>query len=78
MRKMKEKKIKLTVTEEVQDFVNAAGKCDFDINVLYQRVVIDAKSLLGVMSLGLCKELTVSYWGENKAFENVVGKYATA
>ena len=44
-------------------------KCDFDIDVFYNRVVIDAKSLLGVMSLDLTKVLTVEYDGENKGFE---------
>ena len=73
---MNEKKIKLMATEEVQEFVKAAGDCDFDIDILYQRMIVDAKSLLGVLSLGLAKELIVKYWGENSAFENVIQKYA--
>ena len=32
---MIERKIKLSDTEEVKDFVNAAGKCDFEIDVCY-------------------------------------------
>lgn len=73
---MSEKRIKLVATEDVQEFVKAAGKCDFDINVMYQRAMVDAKSFLGVLSLGLSKELTLRYWGENPVFENVVQKYA--
>lgn len=46
MSRMIERKIKLSDTEEVKDFVNAAGKCDFEIDVCYSRAVIDAKSLL--------------------------------
>ena len=46
---MIERKIKLSDTEEVKDFVNAAGKCDFEIDVCYSRAVIDAKSLLGML-----------------------------
>ncbi len=40
-----EKKIKLTELEEVKEFVNAAGNCDFDIDVSYNsnRIIIDAK-----------------------------------
>lgn len=76
MIEMKEKKIKLMATDEVREFVDAAEGCDFDIDVVDQRVIIDAKSILGVLSLGLCKVLTVQYWGENRAFENVVRKYA--
>ena len=36
---MIERKIRLTDTEEVKDFVRAAGKCDFDIDVCYNRAV---------------------------------------
>mgnify|MGYP000440016978 FL=1 len=56
---MIERKIRLTDTEEVKDFVRAAGKCDFDIDVCYNRAVIDAKSLLGMLYLGICKDLVV-------------------
>ena len=50
---MIERKIRLTDTEEVKDFVRAAGKCDFDIDVCYNRAVIDAKSLLGMLYLNV-------------------------
>ena len=61
MSRMIERKIKLSDTEEVKEFVNAAGKCDFEIDVFYNRAVIDAKSLLGMLYLGVCKELTIKY-----------------
>lgn len=41
----------------------------FDIDVFYNRVVIDAKSILGVLSLDLTRVLTVQYNGENQEFE---------
>ncbi len=73
---MKERKIRLMATEDVQEFVKAAETCDFEIDVQHQKVMIDAKSFLGVLALGLAKELTVKYWGSNVAFENVMQKYA--
>lgn len=73
-----EKKIKLTEMEDVKEFVKAAGNCDFDVDVSYNRVIIDAKSMLGVLSLDLTHELTVKYGGSNMQFENVLNKYATA
>lgn len=75
---MIERKIRLTDTEDVKDFVRAAGKCDFDIDVCYNRAVIDAKSLLGVLYLGICKELVVKYGEKNDVFEDVINKYAVA
>ena len=68
---MNEKKIKLAGTEEVRDFVREAGKCDFDIDISYNRVIIDAKSFLGVLSLDLNRELTVKYGGHDMNFEQV-------
>lgn len=75
---MSEKKIKLKELEEVKEFVRAAEKCDFDIDVFYNRVIIDAKSLLGVLSMDLTRELTVKYGGEDLHFEDTLSKYTTA
>ena len=52
---MSERKIKLTALQDVKEFVNAAEQCDFDIDVFYNRVIIDAKSILGVLSLDLSR-----------------------
>ncbi len=73
-----EKKIRLNELEEVKEFVHAAGKCDFDIDVSYNRIIIDAKSMLGVLSLDLTRELTVKYGGKDLQFENVLSKYTVA
>jgi phosphotransferase system HPr-like phosphotransfer protein len=75
---MIEKKITLKATEEVQEFVKAASDCDFDINLHYERAIVDAKSFLGVLSLGLSKILTVSYGGNNGRFEQILNKYQVA
>ena len=40
MNNMIERKIRLSDTEEVKEFVRAAGKCDFDIDVCYNRAVM--------------------------------------
>ena len=37
--------------ETVQDFVSEASKCDFDVDLGYNRIVVDAKSIMGVFSL---------------------------
>lgn len=66
---MKQRKIMLKTIEDAKKFVNASIKCDFDIDVFYNRVVIDAKSILGVMSLDLTQILTVEYMGEDAEYE---------
>ena len=75
---MSQSKIKLNATEEVQEFVNAASRCDFDIDVYYNRFLIDAKSILGVLSLDLTRVLTVDCHGESREFDRTLEKFAVA
>lgn len=75
---MLERKIKLNELEEVKEFVSVASQCDFDIDVFYNRVIIDAKSMLGVLSLDLTKTLTVKYGGNDMKFEDMLSKYSAS
>ena len=71
-------KIKLNATKEVEEFVSAAGKCDFDIDIFYNRMIIDAKSILGILSMDLNNVLTVHCYGEDPEFSNTLRKFAVA
>lgn len=73
---MESVEIKLQAPEDVKELVAAAEKCDFDIDIVYQRIIVDAKSFLGVLSMGLEKSLTVSCHGYNKEFCNTLKKYS--
>lgn len=75
---MSQKQIKLNAAEDVQEFVNAASRCDFDIDVFYNRILIDAKSILGVLSMDLNRVLTVKCHGESKEFNRVLQKFSVA
>ncbi|MGN8800520.1 HPr family phosphocarrier protein [Candidatus Merdisoma sp. HCP28S3_D10] len=75
---MQTKKIKLNATEDVQEFVQGASKCDFDVDVFYNRILIDAKSILGVLSMDLNQVLTVKCHGESGEFDRVLAKYAVS
>ena len=63
---------------QVKDFVNAATKCDFDVDVYYNRYVVDAKSILGVFGLDLTRQLTVEYSGYDKNFEQYLDQLNVA
>lgn len=71
-------KIKLNETADVREFVRAAEKCDFDVDIKYESAIVDAKSILGIISLGLTKILTVQCHGENHEFVNAIQKFAVA
>lgn len=64
--------------DEVKDFVAAASKCDFDIDIAYNRYVVDAKSIVGVFGLDFNQVLTVSYSGYNPEFEKYMTHFAVA
>lgn len=75
---MVERQIRLNATEDVKEFVNEATRCDFDIDISYNRIIIDAKSLLGILSMDLTQDLTVRCYGEDQRFNKIMDKFAIA
>ncbi|MBO6133196.1 MAG: HPr family phosphocarrier protein [Lachnospiraceae bacterium] len=72
---MHEAKIRLN-PDNVTEFVKLSENCSFDIDIFCSKIIIDAKSVLGVMGLDLSKVLTVRYYGQDSAFENMLHRYA--
>ena len=73
--------IELKSTEDVQEFVNAASKCPFEIDLQSGSVYLDAKSLLGVLTMGVNRRLQVLIEGDNNeidAFHQTIQKFAIA
>ena len=56
---MKSFNILLKSINDVKDFVNAANKYDFDIDLTSGRYVVDAKSIMGIFSLDFNKPIKV-------------------
>ena len=73
---MQTKKIKLNATEDVKEFVQGASKCDFDVDVYYNRILIDAKSILGILSMDLSQALTVHFYGTNPDFNRTLKRFS--
>lgn len=71
------KTIRMT-QNDVQHFVDVTSRCDFDIDISYNRYVVDAKSFLGVYGLDFGVPLTVSYEGYNAQLEELLEKFAIA
>jgi len=51
--------IRLSLAENVKNFVNIVNKFDFDMDLRAGRHVVDAKSILGIFSLDLGKVITL-------------------
>ena len=57
---MKAVNIKLSLAENVKTFVNIANRYPYDIDLRVGRHVVDGKSILGIFSLDLSKNLTLN------------------
>lgn len=75
---MCEKTVRFNEIDQIKEFVNAACKCPFDIDVISGRLTIDAKSILGMLSLNWEEELKVIYEEQDMHFENIIQKFAAA
>ncbi len=64
--------------DDVKHFVDVACKCNFDIDISYNRYIVDAKSFLGVCGLDFNSLLRVSYEGYNAELEEMLKTLAVA
>lgn len=68
------RKIKLTMAEELKEFMNLAWNCKDDIGVhTHDRKIADAKSILGLISLDYSEPVTVVT--ENEEFFEKIKKW---
>lgn len=64
---MRTYKILLSKITDVQGFVNAVNKYSFDIDLRSGKYLVDAKSIMGIFSLDLSKEIEMSIEVEDEA-----------
>mgnify|MGYP000872860986 CR=1 FL=1 len=62
---MKTVNIKLTLAENVKNFVNIVSKYPYEIDLRSGRHVVDAKSILGIFSLDLSKPIAVEIYSDD-------------
>ena len=71
-----EKQIRLGQLTEVRDFVVLASKYQCDVKVKSKNSVTDGKSILGILSLGLWRPITVTASGvDAKQFEKTLKRF---
>ena len=69
---MKTVKISLNSIDKVKSFVNDITKYDYDFDLVSGRYVIDAKSIMGIFSLDLSKDIDLNIHAEGEESENVL------
>ena len=62
---MKTVQIKLPLAENVKAFVNIVNKYPYDMDLRAGRYVVDAKSILGILSLDLAKPITMEVYADD-------------
>ena len=71
------KTIKINDVEAAKKLVSAAVRCPFDIDIVFKgKIFIDAKSILGVLSLDVEEPLELKYDGYDEDFESVIAGLA--
>ena len=75
---MKKFTIMLNSAEDAQEFVNAASQCNFDIDLYSGSIALDAKSLLGVLTMGTKRLLQVVAQKRDADFERAASKFMVA
>ena len=62
---MKTFNVKINSIGDVKNFVNIVSKYDFDIDLISDRYVVDAKSIMGIFSLDLSKPIDLNIHAED-------------
>ena len=57
---MKTINILLRSISDVKEFVNIISKCEYDVDLVSGRYIVDAKSIMGIFSLDLAKPISAN------------------
>ena len=73
---MKELKVKITTINDVKEFVSTVMLFGYDIDLISGRYAIDAKSIMGIFSIDLSKELKlVAHSDDTAELEEAIAKF---
>lgn len=76
---MSELKVMFKNPEEILNFVNAVDKYDFSMDMRRGRFIVDAKSILGVMNLGLNNVIQLNIYDDDcEQLKQEISQYLTA
>lgn len=68
---MKKCIIKLNSIDDVKEFCGLTNSCKFDVDVLSGRYAVDAKSIMGIFSLDLTKEVELVVHADDDESEDL-------
>lgn len=62
---MNEMMITFKSPDEILEFVNTVSKYEFDMDMKKGRFVVDAKSIIGIMNMGLNSGIRLQMYSDN-------------
>lgn len=70
---MKKATVMLTTIDDVKKFVSEVSLCAYDVDLISGRYAVDAKSIMGILSLDLSKPIALEAHTEDASafFENI-------
>jgi len=71
----KTKVISINGLNDVYEFIRQASKVDGDVLLKRGKFVVDAKSFLGVLSIDVSQDTTLSYPEDANDFENYIKQF---
>lgn len=69
---MKTVVINLGTIDKVKRFVNIVSKYEYDFDLVSGRYVIDAKSIMGIFSIDLSKNITLNIHAEDDNLDSIM------
>lgn len=72
---MKKFNIVLDSIDKVKRFVNIVTTCNYDVDLISGRYVVDAKSIMGIFSLDLSKAIELVINGDDSSFEDKIKEF---
>ena len=73
---MKKFNVMFKTTNDVKEFVSIVNQCNFDVDLISGKYVVNAKSIMGIFSLDLTKNIILKAdTDENSSFFEKIKKY---
>ena len=67
--------IRLVSIDDVKDFVKKANELDYDVDLSLGKYTVDAKSIMGIFSLDLSRDIELTVHSDSKAFLDQISEY---
>ena len=65
------RKVSIPTIEKVKEFIQATSKLDTDLDLASGRHIVDAKSIMGVLSMDLTKPLNLNIYLDDSEIEKL-------